>query len=234
MEESLQTAYDYAVRAAAAVVVVINVTSTGASYMGLRAWAVGHETVGTGGYLFPLFIDTFPLLAEVALFIGMVAGWRWRIKLIPVLINAGGTCLSVALQVGVCKSPDWTTRATHGMAPVAAWLSLALGTLVFELVIHNKPKTVEVPVVETVDTDVDVDVDVDTELDTELDTDVDTELEVVPEPVKELVAAAEQVFRRDIERGHRTGLRAIRRELHVGHEKAALVSAHLGELVGAH
>jgi hypothetical protein len=223
MEESLQTAYDYAVRAAAGVVVVINVTSTGASYMGLRAWATGHETVGAGGYLFPLFIDTFPLLAEVALFIGMVAGWRWRIKLIPVLINAAGTCLSVALQVGVCKSPDWTTRATHGMAPVAAWLSLALGTLVFELVVNNKPKTAEEPVVTVVDTDVD----------TTVDTDVDTELEVVPPPALELVAAAQEVFAHEIARGHKPGLRKIRQELHVGHEKAAFVSQHLGQLVGA-
>lgn len=220
MEGSLQTTYDYAVRAAAAVVVVINVTSTGASYMGLRAWANGHEMIGAGGYLFPLFIDTFPLLAEVALFVGMVAGWSWRVKAVPAVIITLGVFLSVALQVGVSKSPDWATRATHGMAPVAAWLSLAIGTLIFELIVSNKPEVVPEAVPED---------------------------EIVPVPVPSVVplpvpvsvtvpagldlAAAAEAFREDIDRGRVPGVNRIRRTLHVGHGSAAIVSAHFNALV---
>lgn len=224
MEGSLQTTYDYAVRAAAAVVVVINVTSTGASYMGLRAWANGHEMIGAGGYLFPLFIDTFPLLAEVALFVGMVAGWSWRVKAVPAVIITLGVFLSVALQVGVSKSPDWATRATHGMAPVAAWLSLAIGTLIFELIVSNKPEIVPEVVPEVVPIPEDETVPVPP---------------VVPLPVPVTVpggldlAAAVEAFQTDIERGHVTGVNKIRETLHIGHGKAAIVNAYLSALVNA-
>ena len=217
MEGSLQNIRAYAVRMAAGVVVVINATGTLESFMGLRAWAQGHELVGAGGYLFPLFIDTFPLLAEVALFVGLLDGWRWKAKAVPAVVITAGVVLSVALQVGVSTSPDWATRATHGMAPVAAWLSLVIGTLMFELIVANKPKAVpdavHVPVPE------------------------DTVPIPVPVPVPVAIpggldlAAAAEAFREDIDRGRVPGVNRIRKTLHVGHGAAAIVSAHFNALV---
>lgn len=221
MEDLLSKIRARAIQAAAGVVVIINATSTAASFMGLRAWAQGHELVGAGGYLFPLFIDTFPLLAEVALFVGLLDGWRFRAKAVPWSVITAGVILSVALQVGVSTSPDWATRATHGLAPVAAWLSLVVGTVMFELIMKNARPAIaeETPEVEAVDA---VTEPIPVVPDEEEQQVPDTGL--VPRPV--LLAAAEE-FKDDLVRGHVPGVLRIRKSMHVGHTKAPHIQDYL-------
>lgn len=204
------------VRGVTAIVATSTVASTIESYMGLRAWAIEHSIIGLGADIYPLFIDSFPLAAEGVLILAYIDHWRTRARVVPWTILTLGLAVSVALNVGQIRSTDVWTLITHGTFPIAMWLSLLVGTVMFKRVIRNKPQPVEV-VAEEPETPVD---------------ELDDELEYIPMPASgpDLKAAA-AAFEGHIRDGKVPGRNLIRSTLHVGHDKAPIIQAHLRDLV---
>lgn len=210
----------YAVRTAAGLVVVSTTTSTVESYMGLRAWALAHGTLGAGSFIFPGMIDTFPLLGEIALFIGLLGNWRWTAKILPWAVITCGLLVSVGLNVGHLHSADIYTKITQGMPPVAAFMSLVVGIAMFELIMKHP-----VPEPEPVE-----DVAEDEPLDDvrqDQDEPPGDELEVQKTKVDAAIAA----FEADLAVGRLPGLNRIRQTVHCGHKNAQLTQDRLKDLI---
>lgn len=203
------------VRGVTAIVVTSTVASTIESYMGLRAWAIEHSIVGFGADIFPLFIDSFALAGEGVLILAYIDHWRTRARVVPWVILTLGLAVSVALNVGQIRSTDDLTLITHGTFPVAMWLSLLVGTVMFKRVIKNKPKPDEDTAGEPADEP----------------EPVQDGLEYVPVPTigKDLKVAA-AAFEDQLKAGKVPGLNRIRTTLNVGHSKAPIIQAHLREL----
>lgn len=217
------------VRAVSVIMALSTVASEVESYMGLRAWAVGHGVIGAGSYIFPGFIDAFPLAAEGVLILAYIDHWPTRARRMPWTVLTGGLVLTVGLQVGQVTSPDFWTKFTHGLAPVAAWLSLLTGMAMFKRVMANRPAevVVEVPL---------------PEFGTEPLADWERELILdgkdAPEDELELVKTgpnlklAAERFADDLAAGRVPGLNRIRATCHVGHTNAPKIQSHLRELAG--
>lgn len=127
------------VRGVTAIIVVSTVTSTVMSFMGLRAWAAGHGMIGAGSFIFPGFIDAFPLAAEGVLILAYIDHWTTRSRVLPWVVLVAGMAASVALNVGHMHTTDVLTQITIGLPPVATALSLWVGTSMFKRVLANKP-----------------------------------------------------------------------------------------------
>lgn len=228
----LLTLRTWAVRSVAALVVISTCTSTAESYMGLRDWALVHGWPGGGSYLFPGFIDVFPLIGELVLFVAMVEGWPRKSKIVPWVAITGGLVLSVALNTGHLISADINTKITQGMPPVASWISLVVGMAMFELVMANRtvaePGLAEEPAV-VLDQDETLkvpDQDAHDEPDDAHD-EPDDELETPATKLDAAIAA----FEADLKIGRVPGLNRIRQTVHCGHKNAQLTQDRLKELV---
>jgi hypothetical protein len=211
------------VRVVAGIMALSTAASTIESYMGLRAWAAGHGYVGAGSYIFPGFIDAFPLAAECVLIIAYIDGWKGRARVMPWCVLTGGLVVSVGLQVGQVVSPDVWTKSTHGTPPMAAWLSLLVGMAMFKRVMANRPEAV--PEAEIVS-----DAEPLAEWERELLEDPDELEPVATGPDFELAA---ETFADDLKAGRVPGLNRIRSTMHVGHRAAPQIQSHLRELAGA-
>lgn len=219
----------YAVRAAAGIVVVAAGTSTTESYMGLRSWALAHGTIGAGSWIFPGMIDTFPLLGEIMLFVAMIDRWSWKAKVLPWLVITGGLVVSVALNTGHLISADVYTKLTQGLPPVAAWVSLVTGMVMFELIMRNRPVLAEV-VSEVIEELPKPEPAPEPDTQDEEQNAPDDELHIVRTPGPDLHRAA-LVFAKDLQLGRVPGLNRIRATVHCGHKNAPIIQKHLEEMV---
>lgn len=213
------------IRVVTGIVVLSIVSGTAESFMGLRAWAVEHGIVGAGSFLFPCIVDAFPLAAEGVLILAYIDRWKWKPRVVLWVVLTLGLAVSVALNVGSIHSTDNLTLATHGAFPVATWLSLVVGTVMFKRVMANKPAPVALAE-EPDEPDVMDQPEPDQELDDEL------EYVSMQASLPDLKAAAE-AFSADLEAGKVPGLNRIRTTLKVGHAKAPVIQAHLRELAAA-
>src|SRR5256885_7416019 len=81
-------------------------------------------------YAFPLMVDTFVIVGELALFVSLASGWPQRTRIGAAAITALGLAASVAGNVGHQLSADWATRITYAIPPLAASAALAIGLTV--------------------------------------------------------------------------------------------------------
>lgn len=193
------------IRGITGIVVTSTATSTVESYMGLRAWAAQHGDVGLGSYIFPGFIDAFPLAAEAALILAYLDHWKTRSRVLLWVILTTGLVVSVGLNVGHIyrESTDPWTWVTNGSAPVATWLSLVVGTQVFKRTMANKPA----------------------------DDDQDEEMELATaHDISDDVRKAQDIFHKDLAAGKVPGLNRIRKHVRVGHDKAPRIQKQLEAL----
>lgn len=142
-KELLRNMRRYAVMAAYAVVFLAVIASNADSYMDLRSWALAHDMTGIRSWVFPLYVDTFPFMGEVFLFVAMVDRWDWKIKLFPGAVIIAGLALSVGLNVGQVHTTDDWTQFTFSLPSSASGVALFLGSLMFDLIQANKPKPVD-------------------------------------------------------------------------------------------
>jgi hypothetical protein len=129
----------------------LNVTavaaSFAASYLGLYQWAYGHGLAGWRALAFPLAIDTFLAMGELALFVAVVDGFDDT-----VVTAVGAACTAVGLAASVAgnaaHAPDASlaTRATWAAFPIAAAASLAVGLLVLRRIMVKHRADVSAPV----------------------------------------------------------------------------------------
>lgn len=244
---NVSRAMAWATRCVGAIVAVSTVASNVESYMGLRAWSLGHGDAGLGADIFPLFIDAFPVAAEVLLFVATHERWE-HTKFPAWVIITLGLALSVSLNVGHLASSDWMTLATQGLPPVASWLSMLVGSVMFERIMANAPARESGPENDRGYPEMPADFVADlndrlaemrrnledtfTDLD-DLDNldvvedDAQGELPAPASPLDEVFRQAEELFADDIARGHRTGIGKIKKHMKGGEARARKIQEHL-------
>jgi hypothetical protein len=178
-----------------------SLTSFAESYRGLYDWSHEHGLSGLWAAVWPLQVDVFIAVGELALFVALADSWRTRSRVGAWLVTLGGLAVSVAGNVGHVHSALVTNRATAAVPPLAAAAALAVGLGVLKRVVAGHA----VPGVPAA---------------------VPDEFAGL-NGYRELAAG---LFAADLEAGAVPGIRAIRSGLHVGQDKATEVQAYLRTL----
>ena len=132
-----------------AALTAISVTITAAdsaafaeSYRGLWVWARHHGLSGIWAAAFPLQVDTFIIVGELALFVAMVDQWDRRHKAGAWAVTLLGLAASVAGNIGHVAAHDLQSRGTAAVPPVAAFAAMWVGLSVLKRVIAQAAWTV--------------------------------------------------------------------------------------------
>jgi hypothetical protein len=125
----------------AAVILAASVAAFTESYRGLYKWAVRHSLTGFWAAVWPLQVDTFIVVGELMLFVGVACRWPRRYLVAAWAATAIGVCESVAGNIGHAPTHDLATRGTFAVPPLAAAGALFLGLLCLKAVISAAPKT---------------------------------------------------------------------------------------------
>lgn len=115
------------------------------SYRGLYDWAHRHGVPGGWAAAWPLQVDTFLVVGELALFVALVDRWPARARVPAWLVTLGGLAVSVAGNVGHVASHSALVRATAAVPPLAAALALAVGLGVLKRVVASHHKATPGP-----------------------------------------------------------------------------------------
>jgi Protein of unknown function (DUF2637) len=112
------------------------------SYRGLWLWARHHGLSGFWAAAFPLQVDTFIVVGELALFVAMVDQWERRHKAGAWAVTLLGLAASVAGNIGHVAAHDLQSRGTAAVPPVAAFAAMWVGLSVLKRVIARADETV--------------------------------------------------------------------------------------------
>jgi Protein of unknown function (DUF2637) len=128
-------------RAALAVIAVVlaaaSVVALAESYRGLYDWARGHGLPGGWAAVWPLQVDTFLVVGELALFVALVDRWPIRARVPAWAVTLAGLGVSVAGNVGHVHGHNLLIRATAAVPPLAAASGLAVGLGVLKRVVER-------------------------------------------------------------------------------------------------
>lgn len=191
--------------AALIAIAVLVATASGAafaeSYRGLYEWAGHHGLTGFWQAAFPLQVDVFIAVGELALFVALIDGWRTRDRAGAWLVTLAGLAVSVAGNIGHVASHRITDRGTASIPPLAAAAALAVGLGVLKRVVAKRavPGAPEPP----------------------------ADPSLIRAALNGHAARAERMFRDDTDAGRVPGIRRIMTVMHVGDEKARLIQQHL-------
>jgi hypothetical protein len=116
-----------ALAAIAVLVAAASLVSFAESYRALYLWAAGHGLRGVWAYSWPLQVDTFVAVGELALLVALRVAAR------------GVTVLSVAGNIGHVAGGDLASQATAAVPPLAAAAALAVGLGVLKRVVAGQP-----------------------------------------------------------------------------------------------
>jgi hypothetical protein len=227
--------------AIAVLVGAASLTSFAESYRGLWLWAQHHGLHGVWAVAWPLQIDTFIGVGELALFVALADSWTVRSRIGAWAVTVLGLAVSVAGNVGHIAGHDLASRATAAVPPLAAAAALAVGLGVLKRVVATHagtgvpaaaPAPMPVPATAPAAASGHEDQDGNGGLLAWL-TSEPGRVPAVPEPPAGLnghAAAAAELFAADLAAGRVPGIRAIRREMHVGQDRAQQVRAYLAAL----
>jgi len=132
---------------ALAVIAVLVAAASGAafaeSYRGLYDWAARHGLTGAWAVIWPLQVDVFIAVGELALFVALADRWAPRSRTAAWAVTAAGLAVSVAGNVGHVVSHSLADRVTAAVPPVAAAgaLAVALGILKRVVEAHYETST---------------------------------------------------------------------------------------------
>jgi len=124
-----------ALAAIASLVAVASGAAFAESYRGLYEWAGRHGLSGFWQAAFPLQVDVFIAVGELALFVALIDCWRRRDRAGAWLVTIAGLAVSVAGNVGHIAAHRVTDRATAAVPPLAAAAALAVGLGVLKRVV---------------------------------------------------------------------------------------------------
>src|SRR5258708_18709947 len=109
-----------ALAAIATLVAAASLTSFAESYRGLWLWAQYHGLHGVWAVAWPLQIDTFIGVGELALFVALADQWQTRSRTAAWAVTMAGLVVSVAGHVGHVARHDLASRGTASVPPLAA------------------------------------------------------------------------------------------------------------------
>jgi hypothetical protein len=128
-------------RIALAVITVLVIAASAASfaesYRGLYLWAHHHGLTGIWAAAWPLQVDTFIAVGELALFVALVDQWKPRARASAWAVTLAGLAVSVAGNIGHVASHAVTARGTAAIPPLAAAAALAVGLGVLKRVVDK-------------------------------------------------------------------------------------------------
>jgi Protein of unknown function (DUF2637) len=110
-------------------------TSLAESYRALLDWATRHGLHGIWAVAWPLQVDTFIAVGELALFVALADSWTVRSRAGASTVTVLGLAVSVAGNIGHVAAHDWASRATAAIPPLAAAAALAVGLGVLKRVV---------------------------------------------------------------------------------------------------
>jgi hypothetical protein len=125
----------------ATLVAAASLVSFAESYRGLYLWAQRHGLSGFWAAIWPLQVDVFIAVGELALFVALVDRWAPRSRTAAWAVTLTGLAVSVAGNVGHVTGHSLAVRATAAVPPVAAASALAVGLGVLKRVVeqHYQP-----------------------------------------------------------------------------------------------
>ena len=106
-----------AIIAIGVLVAAASLVSFAESYRGLYLWASHHRLHGAWAVAWPLQVDVFIAVGELALFVALADRWAVRSRLLAWAVTVGGLAASVAGNVGHIAGTDVASRAHRGGAP---------------------------------------------------------------------------------------------------------------------
>jgi hypothetical protein len=136
----LRGARGLALAVIAALVAAASVASFMESFRALYEWAHEHGLSVRWSAVWPLQIDVFIAVGELALFIALVDRWQRRARVLPWVVALAGLAVSVAGNVGhVGWQASVADKATAAVPPLAAAAALAVGLGVLKRVVEHRP-----------------------------------------------------------------------------------------------
>lgn len=111
------------------------------SYRALYWWATNHQVHGAWAILWPIQIDAFVAVGELALFVALLDKWQPKHRSLPWLITGAGLLVSVAGNVGHLQTHNPFDRLTAAIPPLTAYVMLTAGLGILKRVIAYAPKT---------------------------------------------------------------------------------------------
>jgi hypothetical protein len=121
----------------AVLVAAASLVSFAESYRGLCEWASRHGLPGVWAVAWPLQVDVFIAVGELALFVALADRWAPRSRAAAWAVTLAGLAVSVAGNVGHVASPALTSRVTAAVPPLAAASALAVGLGVLKRVVEH-------------------------------------------------------------------------------------------------
>jgi hypothetical protein len=128
--------------AIATLVASASATSFAESYRGLYLWAAHHGLSGPWAFIWPLQVDVFIAVGELALFVALADRWSARSRTAAWTVTLAGLAVSVAGNVGHIAGHDLASRTTAAVPPLAAASALAVGLGVLKRVVERHHQTV--------------------------------------------------------------------------------------------
>jgi len=130
-------------------------TSFAESYRALLDWASRHGLHGIWAVAWPLQVDTFIAVGELALFVALADSWAVRSRAAAWTVTVLGLMVSIAGNVGHVAARDIASRATAAVPPLAAAAALAVGLGVLKRVVgvRTSPKPGVAPPTQTAPAD---------------------------------------------------------------------------------
>ncbi len=129
--------------AIAVLVAAASLVSFAESYRGLFEWARHHGLQGVWAAVWPLQVDVFIAVGELALFVALADGWRARSRFAAWVVTGTGLSVSVAGNVGHVTGHHLADHVTAAVPPLAAAAALAVGLGVLKRVVeahHQAPE----------------------------------------------------------------------------------------------
>jgi Protein of unknown function (DUF2637) len=188
--------------AIAVLVAAASLVSFAESYRGLYDWAGEHGLHGPWQVIWPLQVDVFIAVGELALFVALADRWARRSRTGAWAVTLAGLAVSVAGNVGHVHGHSAADRLTAAVPPLAAAAALAVGLGVLKRVVEHHHQAAGVP----------------------------DGVPVPGADLNGYREQAAELFAADIAAGKVPGIRAIKSGLHVGQDKADEVQAYLRTL----
>lgn len=129
----------------AALVAAASAVSFAESFRGLFLWAHEHGLSGVWAVAWPLQVDVFIAVGELALFVALADSWPPRSRVAAWGVTVLGLAVSVAGNVGHVAGHSLTDRATAAVPPLAAASALAVGLGVLKRVVEAHHRTAPGP-----------------------------------------------------------------------------------------